>query len=437
MPTYTTYSNLRSWSSAQSWVFDPVTPLTSVVGDIIHITGGGSGATGPNAWRAGDYTVGNVSASTAVDGFTNQYLCSLSAVPTNNADGTPCANTGTPAHTLGTAFVGTAPVAGLTVGLIGDSITQLASVGAAVLSRVTTLSGLVCAVVNRGASGRTSTSWLPTVAQGGEDGGGGVSLLQGAIAAFNAAGVTLVCICLGTNDSKTGPAQALSSLYLSNLQLICDAVALQCPLVTRISLNAPFSPLFLSRLLPGISPFFDVRSPGLVVLYGSVPPRVTSARTRSVLSLSGVVCVGDISLPGVVSAHPEYSDDGLHPNGAGAVVVGNAWGSALLSALPAFGNPLPLMRITEPDTQNQPLEMLDSEKPRSKRVAENRDVPPGGRGVGNAPVPAPGALPGDPAAAVASVERAGATQKGFPLEDLGLVRSGPKKGFPLEDFGSH
>jgi lysophospholipase L1-like esterase len=183
----------------------------------------------------------------------------------------------------------------LRVGFIGDSIT--AGTGATHPPDVyfgrrwgTGSDGEPIRCVNQGGSGTTTADWLPS----------GSRYLT-AVSAFSAAGVTTVCIMLGTNDCKTAT-RISAEAYKDNLQEICDALVL---LGYTVILNTP--PFIVSGALGA----WDSAA-ALTYL-----PAYKVARQEIADADPTHVFIGDELAYDYFATNQTQLGDGVHPNDTG------------------------------------------------------------------------------------------------------------------------
>ena len=126
------------------------------------------------------------------------------------------------------------------VGFIGDSITAGGIPVTTARDRLTTLFGETVKVINRGASGRTTRSWLP-LPNGEIDPVTKVHLLSAAEKQFVDDNVTVVSIMLGTNDAKSTE-MITAEMYRENLNKIISHLFKAIPTLKMVVLNKTITP---------------------------------------------------------------------------------------------------------------------------------------------------------------------------------------------------
>lgn len=239
--------------------------------------------------------------------------------------------------TLGTPVViQTAPI-NLVLGMIGDSIAGNAITSAHPPPYYFRKHLLACngiravTMINAGASGTTTNSWLP--ANGGfvnvRTGGTGGVVYSAATDAggtpagtnFQDAGVSDVHIMLGTNDCRT-PNQYTQATYQSNLatiiaQLKIDLVAT----LRRIVLHVPGYPV------PGST--FN----GVTWVEADLARQQSYAVAIANLVDNVMVFQGDTLSFSYFSQHQEENGDGIHPTEVGSNSYGWLWAKAASVAL--------------------------------------------------------------------------------------------------------
>ena len=196
----------------------------------------------------------------------------------------------------------------LVVGAVGDSITAgfNGDPCGAMASYLTSL-GYAATVVNRGIGGTSSADWLPS----GSD-------LPAAIAAFQAAGVTVVQVMLGTNDVRT-PNSFTVAQHAANMRAIVGAlraagflVVLHKPLFTvpNVGTSPTVWPADSSSLYRAYFAADSAMADGVGVFIGDSGNFQQSALSPGTFLESG----------------------GVHPaNAAANTAVGQFWAVALLN----------------------------------------------------------------------------------------------------------
>lgn len=212
-------------------------------------------------------------------------------------------------------------VTALVVGFIGDSITDGTTLSGGAKPGTIAASSLSRGAVtvtssNQGVSGATSADWVS-----------GSSNLNTAKTAFASAGVRLVNIMLGTNDSKTSVATTQAQ-YRANLLSLCGDL-LASGFVPVVSY-----PPFLNTT----SGVFDAASPGRILSYlTAIDSLVDGAR----------IFQGDTSSYAYFQANTSaLQSDGVHPTQAGSDYLGGLWAKAMGKLTNALTNRTTLQRAT-------------------------------------------------------------------------------------------
>jgi lysophospholipase L1-like esterase len=174
-------------------------------------------------------------------------------------------------------------------------------------------------ILNQGVEGATTGNWLP--------GGSGLGYLATAETAFNTAGVTVVSIMLGTNDSKPSVATSQAT-YGSELTTICANILANVSTCKTIVLN---SPIYVYPFDSGSSGTLDNTSYGRLLSYQAEIPSIANNTT---------IFTGDVT-GWLYFANNEQliNTDGVHPVNAGAVTLGGFWATAIHSALYTAAHP--------------------------------------------------------------------------------------------------
>jgi lysophospholipase L1-like esterase len=194
------------------------------------------------------------------------------------------------------------------VGLIGDSLTEgQPNAPAAYTELRNELPGGAAAtlVINCGIGGSQTTDWMP-----------GSPRLEAAMLEFRTRLVPgdAVLIMLGTNDAVVS--QRRSREYRANLESICRAVTENG---FRAVLNGPPWANADQR-----RPTEGPRIAALLAEYNVVVKELATA---------GTALPGDGDAYGFFRDHPERLADGIHPDPAGARVLGRFWAEALARAI--------------------------------------------------------------------------------------------------------
>lgn len=212
-----------------------------------------------------------------------------------------------------------AAVTALQVGFVGDSITAGTTVTTAPpapCAAALTQGTLTVSATNQGVSGATTTTWLP-----------GTTNMNAAKAAFASAGVRLVNVMLGTNDSKTTGALTQAQ-YRTNMQAICGE------LIGAGYIVAVSYPPYLSA----ITGVFDAGSPARVASY-------CAAIDSLVDNLH--IFHGDMTAQAYYQANPSaLQADGVHPTQTGSDHLGAAWAAAVQGLVNGLSNKSVLQRAT-------------------------------------------------------------------------------------------
>lgn len=215
-------------------------------------------------------------------------------------------------------------VTALSIGFIGDSITDGTTIGqganappphaATGLSR----GSVVVTATNKGVSGAITNQWLPGDASG---------YLATAKVAFSAAGVRVVHIMIGTNDSKTSVATTAAQYRANLLAIASDLVASGYLVVISYPpyLNAD----------DGV---FDAASPG---------------RVESYLPMIDSLVDGSHVFQGDMRGYAYFRDnlsalqsDGVHPTQDGSNHLAGLWAIAMGRLVNGMTNGVALDRLT-------------------------------------------------------------------------------------------
>ena len=210
-------------------------------------------------------------------------------------------------------------VTALGVGFIGDSITA----GTTITTPPTTpcatslsIGAVTTTATNQGHSGATTVDWLPGASSG---------YLAAAKTAFSSAGVRLVHIMLGTNDSKTQPngtgtSATTHAQYRANLLSICDDLIASGYLV-----SVSYPPFLNTTASP-----FDASSPGLVASYCTAIDQLIDNKS---------IFRGDAQGYAYFQANTSaLQGDGVHPTQAGSDHLAQLWATALLGQVNGLTN---------------------------------------------------------------------------------------------------
>lgn len=215
-------------------------------------------------------------------------------------------------------------VTALQIGFIGDSITAGTTLGGGGnappphTATDLTQGTLTVTATNQGQSGATSADWIP---------GAGSGYLAAAKTAFASAGVRLVHIMLGTNDSKTAVATTQAQ-YRANLQAIC------ADLIAAGYLVAIGYPPYLNTST-GV---FDPASTGRVAGYCAAIDNVVDGDH---------IFQSDRTAQDYFQANPSaLQGDGVHPTQPGSDHLAQAWASAIQGIVNALTNQSPLQPLT-------------------------------------------------------------------------------------------
>jgi lysophospholipase L1-like esterase len=186
------------------------------------------------------------------------------------------------------------------LGFIGDSITYGPKQGeGAVAAEMASLKNDYVAV-NKGASGTTTTDWLP-----------GSLLFDSALSAFKTQNVHTVSIMLGTNDARHDRAVS-PAMYRRNIERIIENL-LGSGVVTQVIINYP------PYVVPGALGLWDGASTARLKLYAAQLDVVVQERG---------VAKGDSRAFSYFEHRPYQLVDGVHPNGLGAEALGKMWADA-------------------------------------------------------------------------------------------------------------
>lgn len=200
---------------------------------------------------------------------------------------------------------------GLVVGFIGDSIYAgtgtsggASTVPNQCLTALTAQTGLPATGSINATSGKTTTDWAA-----------GSGLLATAQAAMILAGVNVVSIMLGTNDSKS-TVQTPVATYLSNLNGICTQLFANIPSLQAIVLHSAIS---AGNSLPD----FGGMSEKMIYAYADALPSICTGLNGKGILLGDA---GGIGYFGVTNASLA---DNIHPNDTGAAVLGKLQARAI------------------------------------------------------------------------------------------------------------
>lgn len=194
-------------------------------------------------------------------------------------------------------------VSAITVGFVGDSITAGTLVTTApptTFASTAAPAGVTITANNQGVSGATSADWNPT----------GGAYYAGAKTAFQSAGVKLVHVMLGTNDSKSAVATSKAT-YRANLRAMCD------DLIGAGFLVALSYPPFLNTT----SGVFNAASPGLIQDY--------CAAIDSLVDNSHIFRGDTLAYNYFQTNTSALQSDGVHPTQAGSDYLAGLWADAL------------------------------------------------------------------------------------------------------------
>jgi lysophospholipase L1-like esterase len=198
------------------------------------------------------------------------------------------------------------PPSSVVVGFIGDSITLNTPSGGnpppANVATDLTGGGFTVTANNQGIGSTTSADWTPS---------SGTGDYTAAKAAFLAAGVTVVHIMLGTNDSKNIVATTQAA-YKSNLAAICaDLIA------SGIVCVLSYPPYAVPGSLAGE---IDAASLTLLQAYQTAIDQLVNGTT---------IRQGDVAAYSYFSTHTSELSDGVHPTATGSADLAALWAAAL------------------------------------------------------------------------------------------------------------
>jgi lysophospholipase L1-like esterase len=224
----------------------------------------------------------------------------------------------TPTANVVLSAVLTAPTHGNTtvkIGFIGDSITYGAESTvppptAAQTALQSAYPRLDVQVTDYGVDGQQFRYYSRLTYSGGTNGSSGVVSL---LTTLQAAGITYVSIMEGTNDWAAGPGNGGSDTSFSPANYAADMVN-----VTSY-LTAAGITCFVNQLIYRTTSGADSSSTGLPAW---------NAELAS-LSYGGLLDQGDTSAYAYFKANTSELADGLHPNTAGSVTLGDYWASAI------------------------------------------------------------------------------------------------------------
>lgn len=195
-------------------------------------------------------------------------------------------------------------VSTLKVGFIGDSITAGTVVTTApptTFATVAAPAGVTITPNNQGVSGATSADWNPS----------GGAYYAAAKTAFQSAGLKLVHVMLGTNDSKAAVATTQAA-YRANLRAMCD------DLIASGFLVALSYPPFLNTT----SGVFDASSPARILSYCAA---IDSLVDNQHIFRGDTLAYAYFKK----NAASALQSDGVHPTQAGSDTLAGLWAKAL------------------------------------------------------------------------------------------------------------
>lgn len=190
-----------------------------------------------------------------------------------------------------------APRKGIVMGIVGDSIYagfnvasgEPGSSGALEAEALASITGIPVSRLNVAVNSTTTAHWATNT--------GGANLTT-AITNFKNAGVNVVVVGLGTNDSSTDNA-ITTAQYLANLQTICTALFAGVPGLQAVILHAPPSHVYGGTL--------GGQSIAKILEYTRALPSIcTGSNGRGIL-------LGDCESFGYFVGNPSQLGDGLHP----------------------------------------------------------------------------------------------------------------------------
>lgn len=204
------------------------------------------------------------------------------------------------------------------VGFVGDSITRGVQDTTFNACPPPTRCGLLIAKMcgtnvihsNRGVSGSTTATWLPTDTTSGTastNGAMGTNNIGASITAFNAAGIGDVFIRLGVNDSLASNGSVAAAAVAANLSTIITFL--------KTNMTAPVKRFFLDYPTLGSSQFFFTTQSSIALCQTYYPAIAALANGTDVF-------IGDDRSWSVLMNRPEYLADGLHPTDLGSRVIG-------------------------------------------------------------------------------------------------------------------
>lgn len=207
------------------------------------------------------------------------------------------------------AYFNAVSVTSVVIGFMGDSITGNTPSGgltppANCIADLATMvgAGVSFTAVNQGVAGSISSEWLP-----------GTSNWNAAIAAFVSAGVRIVSIMLGTNDSSVTNRVAATA-YQASMQTIVNTLAASGYIV--VLHQPPYT-------VPGSSAGnFDATSNAYQQAYG--------AALFNISRNGFTIRMGDTGAYVFFANHTSELLDGIHPTAAGSVDLGQLWANGLL-----------------------------------------------------------------------------------------------------------
>lgn len=211
-------------------------------------------------------------------------------------------------------------VTAICIGGIGDSI----MIGAALsggtppleaMATALSINGLTVSVSNQAINGSATDDWFP-----------GSANLTNAKAAFASAGVRLVVIMLGTNDSKASLGNSAAT-YLAHQTAIADDLT-----------RSGYLPILcVSPWMNATTGAYTVGSPALVAAYG---PQLT------LLADNGHIFLGDTTAYTYFTLNPSLiQGDLIHPTQTGSDNLALIWARAVQRLVNALTNTTALQRL--------------------------------------------------------------------------------------------
>ncbi len=201
--------------------------------------------------------------------------------------------------------------AGLIVGFLGDSITNGTGTSggantapAQATTALTAQSGVPATSSINGISGKTTTDFAA-----------GSGLLATAQTQFILAGVNVVSIMLGTNDSKSS-VQIPVATYLANLTGIANQLLTNIPGLLAVVIHSPIS---AGNNLPD----FGGMSEKMIYGYSAALPSICTGSNGKGILLGDAIGIGYFGVTNSSLA------DNIHPNDVGASALGKMWARAI------------------------------------------------------------------------------------------------------------